>query len=144
MTPFRETVDWYYRIRDSLIVVSSLLPKYEDEITGDVVYVGMTSGEIQRALFNDAIELDDITISSLFFEFESEIYINFPGSTDPIEEVLNKYFGFVGGGLLDEIHGVRKYRNWVTHGKRWDKPITINVLQAYVTLTTFLNVAGIV
>lgn len=144
MTPFRETVDWYYRIRDSLIVVSSLLPKYEDEITGDVVYVGMTSGEIQRALFNDAIELDDITISSLFFEFESEIYINFPGSTDPIEEVLSKHFGFVGGGLLDEIHGVRKYRNWVTHGKRWDKPITINVLQAYVTLTTFLNVAGLV
>jgi hypothetical protein len=143
MTPFRETLDWYYRVRDSLIVVSSLLPKYEGEITSDITYVGMTSSEIKTAISNDAIELEDITISSLFFRFESEVYRNFPNSTDPIEDLLNSRFSFVGGGLLGEIHDVRKYRNWVTHGKRWDKPITISVLQAYKTLITFLNVAGL-
>jgi hypothetical protein len=49
-----------------------------------------------------------------------------------------------GAGLVEEVNQVRKYRNWVAHGRRTAKPDAVDPESAYSRLKRFLDVLGIV
>lgn len=54
--------------------------------------------------------------------------------------VLDPYKSAVGAGLVEEVNQVRRYRNWVAHGRRDDMRPKDNVepREAYDRLTRFL------
>jgi len=52
---------------------------------------------------------------------------------------------FKAGGhadLIEQVHQVRRYRNWVAHGRRGDPPATVDPEAAYDRLTRFLQLLG--
>jgi hypothetical protein len=45
----------------------------------------------------------------------------------------------VNADLIDEVNQVRRYRNWVAHGRRTAQPDAVNLLAAYDRLKRFLE-----
>ena len=48
-----------------------------------------------------------------------------------------------GAELVEEVNQVRRYRNWVAHGRRTAKPDSVDPETAFSRLKRFLNVLGI-
>jgi hypothetical protein len=44
--------------------------------------------------------------------------------------------------LIEEVNQVRRYRNWVAHGRRTEQPAAVNPTTAYDRLTRFLDQLG--
>jgi hypothetical protein len=44
--------------------------------------------------------------------------------------------------LVEEVNQVRRYRNWVAHGRRTDQPAAVNPTTAYDRLKRFLGYFG--
>jgi hypothetical protein len=61
------------------------------------------------------------------------------GSFYRLLEVLKPY----GAALVEEVNQVRRYRNWVAHGRRTAKPYAVDPETAFRRLKQFLNVVGI-
>jgi hypothetical protein len=45
--------------------------------------------------------------------------------------------------LVEQVNQVRRYRNWVAHGRRGDAPAFVDPPGAYDRLTRFLSLVGI-
>jgi len=52
--------------------------------------------------------------------------------------VLEAYKG-PDNNLIEQVNQVRRYRNWVAHGRRSDEPSSVNPVVAYDRLTRFLQ-----
>ena len=55
--------------------------------------------------------------------------------------VLEPYKG-IDPSLVEEVNQVRRYRNWVAHGRRTDQPAAVNPSTAYDRLKRFLAHLG--
>lgn len=112
--------------------------------------------------------LDDLGVLVLFSAFESEVRdsvlsavtpelqsLSHPVAqeavkklTEEIEEgsffrLLNALKVTGDKGLIEEVNQVRKYRNWVAHGRRGDEPDRVDPKTAYERLTRFLQMIGL-
>ncbi len=56
---------------------------------------------------------------------------------------LLEFFKPHGAVLVEEVNKVRRYRNWVAHGRRTEKPNTVDPETAFRRLKQFLDVVGI-
>jgi len=56
-------------------------------------------------------------------------------------KVLEPYKDF-DANLIEEVNQVRRYRNWVAHGRRTEQPAAVNPTTAYGPLKRFLNHLG--
>jgi hypothetical protein len=56
-------------------------------------------------------------------------------------KVLEPYKDF-DANLIEEVNQVRRYRNWVAHGRRTEQPAAVNPTTAYGRLKRFLNHLG--
>jgi hypothetical protein len=68
-------------------------------------------------------------------------------ATDEIEHgsfyrVLQVFKG-LDASLIEEVNQVRKYRNWVAHGRRTGKPDSVDPETAFRRLKDFLQVLAI-
>jgi hypothetical protein len=45
--------------------------------------------------------------------------------------------------LIEQVNQVRRYRNWVAHGRRTEQPAVVNPTTAYDRLKRFLDLMGI-
>jgi len=45
-------------------------------------------------------------------------------------------------GLIEQVNQVRRYRNWVAHGRRTEQPAVVNPTTAYDRLKRFLELFG--
>ena len=118
------------------------------------------SGEVDHCL----TFLDDLAVVVLFSEFESrvrahvlmEIEDEVKALTHPVlrlaaEDVRTKidegsFFQVLQpykerhADLVEQVNQVRRYRNWVAHGKREEPPDAVNPKTAYERLSRFLSV----
>jgi hypothetical protein len=44
--------------------------------------------------------------------------------------------------LIEEVNQVRRYRNWVAHGRRTEQPSAVSPATAYDRLKRFLDLLG--
>ncbi len=57
------------------------------------------------------------------------------GSFHRVLELLKRY----DHDLIEQVRQVRRYRNWVSHGRRGERPSTLNAKSAYARLNAFLE-----
>ena len=126
----------------------------------------LTSAEIlsdAQTIFDD---LDDLCVLLLFSVFESAIrekvlaeveaelpplrHVAIKRAFDEMKEdiehgsffkVLEPYKD-LDADLIEEVNQVRRYRNWVAHGRRSEQPAVVNPSTAYDRLNRFLDRLG--
>lgn len=123
----------------------------------------LTSAEILNGSQTVLDDLDDLCVLLLFSVFEAtirerilaEIEAELPPLRHPaikralkemkedIEQgsffkVLEPYKDF-DANLIEQVNQVRRYRNWVAHGRRTQQPAVVNPATAYDRLKRFLE-----
>jgi hypothetical protein len=126
----------------------------------------LTSTEILSFSQTVLEDLDDLCVLLLFSVFESiirdrvltEVKAEFPvvrhvairRALDEMREgieqggiskVLDPYKD-IDSNLVEEVNQVRRYRNWVAHGRRTEQPAAVNPTTAYDRLKRFLELLG--
>ena len=111
-------------------------------------------------------DLDDLCVLLLFSVFEATIrervmadveaelppvrHVAIKRALDEMKEgiehgsffkVLEPYKDF-DANLIEQVNQVRRYRNWVAHGRRTDQPASVNPTTAYDRLKRFLDFLG--
>lgn len=107
---------------------------------------------------------DDIAVLVLFSVFEAEVRGLIGEEIEPLVEAIHhpvlriaaneavsdvengsfgrlmeKYRAPVGADLVEMVNQVRRYRNWVAHGRRGPLPADVNPRVAYERLSEFLK-----
>jgi hypothetical protein len=126
----------------------------------------LTSAEILGFSQTVLDDLDDLCVLLLFSVFESkirervlaEVEAEFP----PLRHVTIKHafeemkegieqgsffrvlepYKEINANLIEEVNQVRRYRNWVAHGRRTEQPAAVNPTTAYERLKRFLDLLG--
>lgn len=107
---------------------------------------------------------DDIAVLVLFSVFEAEVRDHIGEEIEPLAEaiqhpvlkaaanevvgdvengsfgrLMEKYKPSVGPNLVEMVNQVRRYRNWVAHGRRGEMPPEVNPRVAHERLSEFLQ-----
>ncbi len=82
------------------------------------------------------LESQAITHVALRTAAETAVELIEKGSFD---HVLQPYKILVGPNLVEEVSQVRRYRNWVAHGKGRDRPALVDPQTAFERLNAFLR-----
>ena len=160
---------WYEAARDLSRAMGRLGQKYWDDLPWegrlgrDNSLGAMQSSEVNemsRVILDD---LDDLCVLLLFSVFEATVrqrvladvadempIVRHPALVNAIE-ALNDTIGhgsfyrvmdpFKGldANLVEEVNQVRRYRNWVAHGRRTEQPDNVSPGDAYRRLKRFLD-----
>jgi hypothetical protein len=111
-------------------------------------------------------DLDDLCVLLLFSVFEATIrervraeveaelppprHVAIKRALDEMKEgiehgsffkVLEPY-KHIDANLIEQVNQVRRYRNWVAHGRRTEQPAVVNPTTAYDRLKRFLDSLG--
>lgn len=165
MNSLADAWKWYENAKDSLQRLRRVAEKYWDAEnapwTRDNKLAQLDKAEIAGPALNALEHLDDLAVVVLFSVFESivrvEVLEQLNRETRPAHPILGKAFedakdlASEGGiyGLLNAyraegydvelIHQVRRYRNWVAHGRRTAQPAQVDPKEAYRRLNQFLT-----
>jgi hypothetical protein len=169
MTSLDEAWKWYEDTRGCLILLRRLGDKYWDELPWggplgrDDRFQSMEGPVVRERADHSLRYLDDLAVLVLFSVFESvvrdrvlsEIQDERSRLTHPqlvriiddsLDGIQNGSFfrimeAFKGKdpGLVEEVNQVRRYRNWVAHGRRSDQPPLVEPRVAYDRLRRFLH-----
>lgn len=126
----------------------------------------LTSAKILDDSQTTLNDLDDLCVLLLFSVFEAIIrervlaeveaelpplrHVAIKRAIDEMKEsiehgsffkVLEPYKDF-DANLIEEVNQVRRYRNWVAHGRRREQPAAVNPTIAYDRLKRFLDLLG--
>ena len=163
---------WYESARRSARTLARLGEKHwnnlpwDGDLGRDNHLQNLTSAEIlsdAQTVFDD---LDDLCVLLLFSVFESAIrakvlaeveaelpplrHVAIKRALDEMKEgiehgsffkVLEPYKD-LDADLIEEVNQVRRYRNWVAHGRRSEQPAVVNPTTAYDRLKRFLDNLG--
>jgi hypothetical protein len=137
---------------------------------GKTIYYSLSTDECLRRVTSAKAELDDLTVVSLAAAFERAIRdhvkdgavmaLHVPPFLTPaavadhwmsgaedwkMEDLLRLFRGRLTDGHLSAAAMVRKYRNWVAHGRNRNRPPEHQVepVMAYTNLTEILSVLGV-
>jgi hypothetical protein len=126
----------------------------------------LTSAEILDASQTALDDLDDLGVLLLFSVFEAsvrervlaEVDAGLPALHHPaVKRALNEMREGIEHGsffrvlepykdvdmrLIEEVNQVRRYRNWVAHGRCTEQPAAVNPAAAYDRLQRFLDCLG--
>jgi len=125
MSRLDEVWKWYEAARDSLRIVRSLLETQPDVIQSTAVGTVFETEprlEVLQRLHQAEQELDDLTIIALWASIES-LYKKIP------KAVREEY----------QLEAIRKYRNWVAHGRTKKRPSPVTPDVAYERLRDSLR-----
>lgn len=145
---------------------SVMIPGLRGRLLAGSGFEGLSREAVDARLDEIQEHLDDQTVLMLYAAFESEIRDHLIAqsrhlrshATRPdgafaaaladhyeawceewrMDKVAGLYAGAVGEVLVGQVGQVRKYRHWVAHGKRWQKPSLTTPTFAYQTLNSFL------
>jgi hypothetical protein len=165
--------NWYATTRKQLKLFGRLGQKHWDGLPWDGTLGKddkLTSLEADAIVTGSAFcldHLDDFAVLILFSVFESAVRAQVlsevedeksrlrhaliiqivTDATDEIEHgsfyrVLQVFKG-LDANLIEEVNQVRRYRNWVAHGRRTAKPDAVDPETAFRRLKEFLDVLGI-
>jgi hypothetical protein len=139
---------------------------WEGDLGRDNRLKELTSAEILDGSRSVLDDLDDLCVLLLFSVFEATIrervlaeveaelpplrHVAIKRALDEMREgiehgsffkVLEPYKD-VDADLIEQVNQVRRYRNWVAHGRRTDQPAAVNPTTAYDRLKRFLDHFG--
>lgn len=134
------------------------------ELAGDARFRHVGSAEIEARAQLVRDDLDDLGVLVLFSVFEAlvrdraqkDVRRSLSGETlhpaveravdDVLAEIESGSFGRVTRAfqgmdpdLIEEVNQVRRYRNWVAHGRRGVQPAYVDPSRAYERLRRFLD-----
>jgi hypothetical protein len=163
---------WYEAARDLARAMERLGEKHwdklpwDDELGRDNRLNELTAAEVRDGSQTVLEDLDDLCVLLLFSVFEATIrervlaevkaelpplrHVAIKRALDEMKEgiehgsffkVLEPYKD-VDANLTEEVNQVRRYRNWVAHGRRTDQPAAVNPAAAYDRLKRFLDRLG--
>jgi len=174
MMDLDEAWQWYVTTRNQLQWFGRLGRKYWDHLPWegplgrDDKLKGLESVVIVKGSALCLEHLDDFAVFILFSVFESMVRDQVLSEVenektrlshalivqivdDAVEDIEHGSFSrllevFKGrdAGLVEEVNQVRKYRNWVAHGRRTAKPDAVDPETAFRRVKKFLDVLGIV
>jgi hypothetical protein len=126
----------------------------------------LTSASILSDAHRVIGDLDDLCVLLLFSVFEATVrnrvledtarelpavsHLAIKRALDTMREgiehgsffrVLEPYKDF-DADLIEQVNQVRRYRNWVAHGRRTEQPAAVDPTMAYDRLKQFLNYLG--
>ncbi len=164
---------WYVTTRTQVKLFGKLGRKHSDELPWDGALGKddkLKSLEAEAIVYGSAFcldHLDDFAVLILFSVFESVVRAQVlsdvedeksrlrhtliirivTDATDEIEHgsfyrVLQVFKG-LDANLIEEVHHVRRYRNWVAHGRRTAKPDAVDPETAFRRLKELLDALGI-
>jgi hypothetical protein len=108
-------------------------------------------------------DLDDLAVLLMFSVFEAMVRSQaeldvvrslpkrlHPALADAVEDLkedlrsgsfgrVTKRFQSIDSNLIEEVNQVRRYRNWVAHGRHGAQPAAVTPEKAYDRLTRFLK-----
>jgi DnaJ-domain-containing protein 1 len=111
-------------------------------------------------------DLDDLCVLLLFSVFEATIrervlaeveaelpqlrHVTIRRALDKMKEGIEQGSFFkvlepykvLDADLIEQVNQVRRYRNWVAHGRRMEQPAVVNPMTAYDRLKRFLDLLG--
>ncbi len=139
---------------------------WDGDLGRDNQLIDLPSEEILNDSKTVLDDLDDLCVLLLFSVFEATIrervlaeveaelpplrHVAIKRALDEMKEgiehgsffkVLEPYKGS-DAHLIEEVNQVRRYRNWVAHGRRTEQPAAVNPTTAYDRLKRFLDQLG--
>jgi hypothetical protein len=160
---------WYETARRLVRTMERLGQKHWNSLPwdGDLGRDDHLKGLISEEILNDSQmvldDLDDLCVLLLFSVFEATIrervlaeveaelpplrHVAIKRALDEMKEgiehgsffkVLEPYKDF-DADLIEQVNQVRRYRNWVAHGRRTEQPSAVNPAAAYDRLKRFLD-----
>lgn len=163
MRPLNEVLEWHKVTRACYRTVAKNLNASPGSFPLDNIFVSKPVHEIRTSLSIAVSELDDLTVVALVSVFEQQVldYLRtttattIRNSSDPFENSVMKYAlkraenwrfpdildffkPVVGSTLAGEAKQIYQYRNWVAHGRRKEKPVSVDPLTAYKRLAEFM------
>jgi hypothetical protein len=157
MKTLDEAYSWYETTRTRLKNLQKLAKRYWDDLPWENVldrdndFRNLEADEIETSVLSALLPLDDLAVLVLFSVFEAVIRTRLEEQVSPearslIHPALQKagqdtldqiadgsfgglmeYFKSVDPNLVEEVNQVRRYRNWVAHGRRDEQPPSNNV-----------------
>lgn len=136
---------------------------WEGDLGRDNHLQDLTSAEILDCSQTVLDDLDDLCVLLLFSVFEAAIrerilaeveaelpplrHVAIKRALDEMKEGIEQGSFFkvlepykdLDADLIEQINQVRRYRNWVAHGRRTEQPAVVNPTTAYDRLKRFLE-----
>jgi hypothetical protein len=158
--------DWYKFTRDLLQWISKMLEQNPENLHDrpwPKELKWQPIDKVQDKLKHALEELDDLVVLALFAEFETwllqEISEVLCAKGEPVTafsqgvleharsalereslaKLLDVYKTIVPPETVDQVKEIKKYRNWVAHGKRKDQPFAMTPKEAYERLNEFIT-----
>ena len=169
MNPLNQALDWYNILKSNHKIVVNLLEKDPSSLPPDSPYLTEPLSSVKEQLKRALEEMEDLTVVSLFFLFEKIILSHLEETANylkaqnmepflnqvvkyglktpdrwKIEEILDLYKVNIDPNLVGQVKQIFKYRNWIAHGRRGAKPLSIDHRLTYFRLTLFLEQARLI
>lgn len=153
MTELGAIRDAYLTLVDCHTVTAELLRKSRKGITfHGTVFLNKPLDETKRLLAQAKAELDDWAIVSMVSLFERILFKHdrsplrsktLREGTEGLHNAIKQFKQRVLSGAYEDVERLCQYRDWVAHGKRWEKPAHADPVSAYQRLEDFLSQAGL-
>ena len=169
MTALDEAWTWYHETKELLKIIRRLADRYWDQLPWDHdlgkdnVLRNLEGPPLASAAVMSLEALDDLAILLLFSSFEAVVRnrlrveieearktIEHPVLQSSAEDALQAInrgsfhrvllsLRAIDPALVEQVRQIRRYRNWVSHGRRGAKPPQVDPKTAYDRLTAFLR-----
>jgi hypothetical protein len=145
--------DAYLTLVDCHTVTAELLRKSSKGSTFHrTVFLNQPLDETKRLMGQARRELDDWAIVSLVSIFERILFKHdrSPLSSktpreraEGLHNAIKQFKKRVSPRAYEDVERLCQYRDWVAHGRRWEKPVHADPVSAYQRLVDFLTQAGL-
>lgn len=116
------------------------------------VFQGQHEDEARLLLAKATAELNDWAIVSLVAVFGRILFEHNKSplrskasrkGTLGLHQAVEHFARTVSPRVYEDARRLCRYRDWVAHGKRWEKPASADPISSYQRLLDFLNQAGL-
>jgi hypothetical protein len=172
MTTLQEAWAWYAATSRQLHRMKRLAEKYwnalpwEGPLGKDDRFRLLDEVLVREEADRGLLDLDDLAVVVLFSVFEALVrqrVLDEPAEEEPSlrhralrlaaaetrQRIAEGSFFHVlepfkdeHADLVEEVNQVRRYRNWVAHGRRGEQPLLLDARKAFDRLSRFLEVLG--
>ena len=153
MTDLDAVLRSYQASLHSQEIVGDLLTKSrKGAMWHGTIFFNLPLDEARRMLTQAKMEMDDLTIVSLMSVFERIIF-DHPKSplrkksvrqrVKKLNVAISLFRRDISPRVYVDTELLCGYRNWVAHGKRWDKPAPALPVSTHARLVEFLKQASI-
>lgn len=153
MTNLTEALENYRASLSCQEIVDDLLNKSrKGTVFHNTICFNKSLDQARALLVQAKTEIADFSVVSLISVFE-RIVFNHPESplrskvhrkrSSGLNDAILHFKTQVSPRVYDDVNRLCEYRDWVAHGRRWEKPCEADPVNTYQCLIQFLEQAGI-